>query len=261
MYETLQYTTTESIARIAFSRPQHMNTFNDVMARELVDVTEKIKSDSNIRAVLLHGSGHLFMAGGDISFFLNQLDRMPDCVMDIVNQLKTSVMNLMYMQKPVLASVHGSVAGVGMSLMMACDVVLAAQETKFNLAYSGIGISPDGGASYHLPRIVGVKKAMELLMFSDVFDTQTALSLGLINWVTPQSSLILETEKILHRLSQGPTQSYAQIKKLVHQSWETPLESHLLHEGEGFAHCSTTQDFKTGIQAFLKKQKPEFLGK
>lgn len=261
MYETLQYTTTESIARLAFSRPQHMNTFNDVMARELVDVTEKIKSDSTIRAVLLHGSGHLFMAGGDISFFFNQQDHMPGCVMDIVKQLKTSIMNLMYMPKPVLASVHGSVAGVGMSLMMACDMVLAAEDTKFNLAYSGIGLSPDGGASYHLPRIVGVKKAMELLMFSEVFDAHKALFLGLINWVTPQSSLELETEKVLRRLSQGPTQSYAHIKKLIHQSWETPLETHLLNEGESFANCTSTQDFKTGIQAFLKKQKPEFIGK
>src|SRR5262249_9950534 len=152
----------------------------------------------------------------------------------------------------VLACVHGSVAGVGMSFMMAADLVISAENTKFTMAYSGIGASPDGGATFFLPRLVGVKKAMEWILFSDIFDAHTAKAHGLINWVVPASNLIEETDRLLQRLVKGPIQSYTYIKRLINETWQHNLETQLENECQAFATCSATDDFKNGVIAFLK---------
>jgi 2-(1,2-epoxy-1,2-dihydrophenyl)acetyl-CoA isomerase len=261
MYETLLFSVKDSIATITFNRPNSMNTFDKKMGEELRDVTDKVRADASIRALLLNGAGKLFMAGGDINFFHERLDSMPTCVIEIVRALNASIVNLMQMPKPVLASVHGSVAGVGMSLMSACDLVIAAETTKFTMAYSGIGISPDGGASYNLPRLVGTKKAMEWIMLSDVFDARTAQTHGLINFVTTSDNLIEETQRMITRLANGPTQSYSHAKRLVNETWKNTLETQLELEGRSFEICSTTADFKTGVTGFIKRNKPEFIGK
>lgn len=261
MYETLLFSVNENIATISFNRPEAMNSFDHRMANELEMLTEQVANDQSIRAVLLNGAGHLFMAGGDIKFFYDKLDEMPAGVMQIVRTLNASINNLLQMPKPVLASVHGSVAGVGISLMLACDLVIAAENTKFTMAYSGIGISPDGGCSFHLPRLVGTKKTMEWLLFSDIFDANEAKLHGLVNWVVSQNQLVAESNKILQRLANGPTQSYAQIKKLVNHTWKHTLESQLEQEGRAFASCSTTADFKSGVRGFLTKKRVEFIGK
>jgi 2-(1,2-epoxy-1,2-dihydrophenyl)acetyl-CoA isomerase len=261
MPETLLFTVDNNIATLTFNRPTAMNSFDQTMADELEVITEEIRSNSSIRAVLLNGAGQLFMAGGDIRFFYEKLDTMPAGVMKIVRTLNTSIINLMQMPKPILASVHGSVAGVGISLMLACDLVIAAENTKFTLAYSGIGISPDGGASFNLPRLVGTKKAMEWILLSDVFDAKTALNHGLINWVVAPEKLTEETQKILTRLANGPTLSYARAKKLVNENWQNHLENHLEQEAHAFEACSASADFKAGVTSFLKKQRAEFIGK
>lgn len=261
MPSTLFFSIHNNIATISFNRPTAMNSFNQVMADELEAVTEEIRSNASIRAVLLNGAGSLFMAGGDIRFFYDKLESMPAGVMKIVRTLNTSIINLMQMPKPVLASVHGSVAGVGISLMLACDLVIAAENTKFTLAYSGIGITPDGGAAFNLPRLVGTKKAMEWILLSDLFDAQTALNFGLINWMVKPDNLTEETSNILQRLSNGPTQSYARTKKLVNENWQYSLETHLEKEAHAFEATSVTEDFKSGVSQFLKKKPVEFVGK
>lgn len=260
MYETLLFSIKDSIATITFNRPDMMNAFDGRMADELEQVTEQVYLDDSIRAVLLNGSGHLFMAGGDIKFFCDRLGVMPAGVMKIVRTLNASIMNLMHMPKPVLASVHGSVAGVGISLMLACDLVVAAEHTKFTSAYSGIGISPDGGCSFQLPRLAGPKKAMEWLLLSDIFDAVEAKTHGLVNWVVPQDKLAEETQRILTRLTNGPTRSYKQIKKLVNSTWQNTIESQLEQEGRAFETCSATADFKAGVSGFLAKKRVEFKG-
>jgi len=261
MFDTLLFAKDDDIATITFNRPKAMNCFNRAMADELEELTEKVRADASIRAVVLNGAGPLFMAGGDIHFFHENLDVMPAAVMKIVRTLNASILNLTQMPKPVLASVHGSVAGVGVSLMMACDLVIAAEETKFTLAYSGIGITPDGGASFNLPRLVGPKKALEWIFLSDIFDAKTALSHGLINWVVPADKLAEETQRLSKRLAKGPTQSYGRAKLLVNETWRHSLETQLEQEGRAFEACSVTADFKAGVSGFLEKRKPEFMGK
>lgn len=261
MLDTLLFSKTDNIATITFNRPAAMNSFDKKMADELQMVTDQVRADSTIRAVLLNGAGKLFMAGGDLNFFSQNLDSMPSCVMGIVRALNSSIINLMQMPKPVLASVHGSVAGVGLSLMSACDLIIAADNTKFTMAYSGIGISPDGGASYNLPRLAGTKKAMEWILLSDLFDAQTAQIHGLINFVVPSEKLSEETQRLMTRLANGPTQSYIHAKKLVNQTWHNSLEAQLEQEGRSFEACSVSADFRTGVTRFLQKAKPEFAGK
>src|SRR5436190_1731732 len=131
MAETLLFSVENNVATIAFNRTAVMNSFDRKMADELESLTEQVRADNTIRAVLLKGAGQLFMAGGDIQFFYKQLEKMPAGVINMIHTLNTSIINLMQMPKPVLAAVHGSVAGVGMSLMMACDLVIAAENTKF----------------------------------------------------------------------------------------------------------------------------------
>ena len=261
MYETMLFSVTDHIATITFNRPEAMNSFDHRMAGELEILTEQVAADPAIRAVLLNGAGHLFMAGGDIQFFYERLDTMPAGVMKIVRHLNATINNLMQMPKPVLASVHGSVAGVGISLMLACDLVIAADNTKFTTAYSGIGISPDGGCSFQLPRLAGSKKAMEWLLLSEIFDANEAKQYGLINWVVAADELSTQTQHILNRLAKGPTQSYSRIKQLVNQNRQHTLESQLEQEGRAFAACSETDDFKSGVRGFLSKKRVEFIGK
>jgi 2-(1,2-epoxy-1,2-dihydrophenyl)acetyl-CoA isomerase len=258
--KTLLLSIDDHIAHIQFNRPTMMNSFNKDMADDLEKVTEEVRTNPDIRAVILSGAGSLFMAGGDIQFFHESLATMPKIVMKIVRTLNASIINLMQMPKPVIASVHGSVAGVGMSLMMACDLVIAAEDTKFTMAYSGIGISPDGGAAFSLPRLVGPKKALEWILLSDIFDAQTALHFGLINWKVAEEKLSEETLRLAKRLAKGPTQSFACAKKLVNESWQTSLETHLENEGRAFELCSKTIDFNNGVKSFLNKKRPEFVG-
>lgn len=259
--ETIVFSKLGSIATIGFNRPQAMNAFNHIMAQELLVATNEIKADTAIRAVLLSGMGKLFMAGGDIQFFHQHLATMPHGVSDIVENLNQVIHNLMTMPKPVLASVHGSAAGVGVSLMLACDLVMASEDTKFTMAYSGLGISPDGGASFNLPRNVGMKKAMEWLLLPDLFSAAEAKAHGLINWVVPAAELEAATQKCLARLAAGPSFSYAHIKQLLQASLHNTLDAQLELEKEAFIACTTSDDFATGVKSFLQKQKPEFVGK
>lgn len=260
MSNTILFESQGPVATITFNRPDAMNCFNHIMAEELVSIINTVRLDDNIRVVVLKGAGPLFMAGGDIKFFHDHIDEMPLPVNSVVRAVNASIINLMTMPKPVVASVHGSVAGVGVSFMLAADLAIAAEETKFTTAYSGIGACPDGGITYNLPRIVGTRKALELLMLSELFDAKKALEYGIVNQVVPLAQLEETVKKVVLRLANGPTQSLAQIKRLINQP-ESSLPAQLENEGKGFEKCSASKDFKTGTAAFLNKQRPEFIGK
>src|SRR5690606_637186 len=140
------------------------------------------------------------------------------------------------------------------------DLAIAADDAKFTLAYSRLGTSPDGSSSWSLPRVVGLRKAMEIALLSDVFDAEEALRLGVVNKVVPAASLAEETEKLARRLANGPTVAYGEIKKLLRQSHLRSLHDQLAQEGASFVKCSQTEDFSEGVSAFLAKRAPEFTG-
>ncbi len=260
MTNTVLLTIENNIATIAFNRPEQMNTYNDVMSKELLDVVKQVKLDTQVRAVVLRGMGNVFMAGGDLQYFHSNLPTISDCVHTLLHQLTVTIHDLQTMNKPVLAVTHGAVAGVGLSLMLAADLAITAKGTKFTTAYSKLGLTPDGGASYFLPRVVGMKKAMELFFLAEQFDADKALELGLVNWVVPMEELNSEAEKRLAVLANGPTQAYAGIKSLLMQTMSNRLLQQLESEAASFVNCTTTKDFHTGVKAFVKKSVPEFEG-
>ncbi|MCW5589961.1 MAG: enoyl-CoA hydratase/isomerase family protein [Legionellales bacterium] len=261
MTETVTLEINQHIATLTFNRPHVMNAYNDEMAETLACLTTEVRLNPAIRAVCLQGAGKLFMAGGDLTYFQKNLPHIEQTVASLMPQVLTSIENLQRMNKPVIARVHGAVAGIGLSFMLACDLVIAANNTKFTTAYSKIGLSPDGGMSYFLPRLVGEKKAMELFLLGDTFDAATALHYGLINWAVEETSLTEFTQHVLTRLAAGPTQAFAHIKQLVNGNSHYSLSEQLQREATGFATCAKTDDFNQGLKAFLTKQTPQFEGK
>lgn len=261
MTDTVLLSLDKHIATLTLNRPAQMNTFNEEMAEALEEITNQVMLNEEVRVVVLRGAGHLFMAGGDLAFFHENLDKMPNSIVKIMRQLNSSIQALQTMQKPVIASVHGSVAGVGLSFMLAADLVITTDETIFTTAYSNIGLSPDGGATYFLPRHLGIKKAMQLFMLAERFDAKIAKEWGLVNWVVPEKDLSLETDKLAERLAKGPTKAYASLKKLVNQAHETTLSQQLENEIVQFMQCTETQDFQAGVRGFISKKPAEFHGR
>ena len=177
-----------------------------------------------------------------------------------VSTLQPMFLALQRMPKPVIASVQGGAAGAGMSFMMACDLVIASEDAFFKFSYSAIGASPDGSGSYTLPRIVGLRKALEISLMADLFDAQKAESLGLVNWVVPVADLESETLKLAKRLATGPTVGFGCIKDLMYASQNNSLAEQMALEARNFGRCSATEDWIEGITAFSEKRKPVFKG-
>jgi 2-(1,2-epoxy-1,2-dihydrophenyl)acetyl-CoA isomerase len=258
--ETLTYSVADGIAAITLNRPQVMNALDAEMIMRLRAVCEQARDDKTVRAVVLRGNGPAFLAGGDVALFHANLPKLPSMVEKLAGELHHAIVALREAAKPVLASVHGAVAGAGVSLLAAADLAIAAADTKFTLAYSKIATSPDGGSTYFLPRIVGTRKALELMMLSDNFDANKALELGLVNWVVPAAELAAATEKIANRLANGPTIAYGETKALVNRTFERPLTAQLEAEAHAFARCAATHDLAEGVTAFVQKRKPAFKG-
>lgn len=250
----------QGIATLTLNRPQVLNAMDGEMMQQLKPAVEALEKDAAVRAVVLRGAGAAFMAGGDVAVFHQQLAELPELIVRWGTEMHLAFMALRRMGKPVLASVHGAVAGAGFSLMCAADLAIAATDTRFTLAYTNIGASPDGGSTHFLPRLVGYKKAMELIMLPDRFDAEVARHLGLVNWVVPADQLEKETVRIARRLADGPTGAYAQAKRLVNQSFATPMDKQMEEELLAFSHCARGPDLREGVNAFVEKRKPAFKG-
>jgi 2-(1,2-epoxy-1,2-dihydrophenyl)acetyl-CoA isomerase len=260
MSEAVKLSVTGGVATIALNRPHVMNAMDGEMMQQLRPVTEAVEKDPAVRAVVLRGEGAAFMAGGDVAVFHQHLAELPELIVTWGREMHAAFLALRRMGKPVLASVHGAVAGAGFSLMCAADLAIAAADTRFTLAYASIGASPDGGSTYFLPRLVGYKKAMEMIMLPDRFDAETARQNGLVNWVVPNDRLAEETARIAQRLAAGPTRAFAEAKRLVNQSLD-PLDAQMEQELQAFSRCARGADLKEGVTAFVEKRKPAFTGK
>jgi len=250
------------VATLTLNRPDVMNALNVQMTSDLLAAVSAIRTDESIRCVVLRGAGGNFMAGGDVEMFRESLackapgERLvPEEVFDNVN---LSIIGLRSMPQPVIASVEGMVVGYGLSLMNACDLVIAAENSTYASGYSRIGASPDGGGSFFLTRIVGVKRALEMIMLDERYDARQMQVYGLVNRVVPVAELEAETAKVVERLLAGPAVAYAQSKKLVNMALTSSLEEHLAAEEQSFLHCGETSDFAEGVNAFCQKRKAQF---
>lgn len=254
------YSTADGVATITLDRPQVMNALDAEMIVRLREVCEQAARDSHARVVLLRGAGPAFLAGGDVAFFHANLARAPEMVIELAGELHRAILALRRAMKPVVASVHGAVAGAGMSLMAASDFVIAAADTQFTMAYSRIGASPDGGSTFFLPRLIGYQRAMELLLLSETVDAETLRGLGLVNRVVPAPELQAATQVIVARFAAGPTRAFGETKALANRACDSSLEAQLEAEAQAFARCAKTRDFAEGVTAFVEKRPPRFRG-
>lgn len=251
----------EGIASIRFNRPQALNAMDAAMARALRDVVRKVLGTQGVRVIVLSGEGRSFMAGGDLQAFHSDLPNAPATAHQIIDPLNEAVTMLAEAALPVLASVHGAVAGAGLSLAMGADLAIATDDAKFVPAYARVGACQDGGGSWALPRLVGLKRAMEIAMLSETLDAATALQLGIVNRVVPASQLEAETRALAQRLAQGPTQALGHIKRLLRASLQQALRDQLGAERDAFAACASSADFGEGLAAFFEKRPARFLGR
>ncbi|WP_298209518.1 enoyl-CoA hydratase-related protein [Acidovorax sp.] len=246
------------IATLRFNRPDALNAIDVPMAQAFLAAVQTLATDPGVRAVVLCGNGRGFMAGGDLA----TLRAAPvQGAIDILTPLNTALPLLAQMNAPVIAQVHGVAAGAGLSLMMLADYVLAAEGTRFNLAYINLGTSCDVGASWALPRMVGVRKALEIALLGEAFTADDALRLGLVNRVVPAAELQATTTALAQRLAAGPTVAYGAMKRLMRESMDRTLPEQLAAEAQGFVHCAGTQDFRAGVEAFHARGNAAFLGR
>ena len=254
----------EGIATLTFNRPEARNALSLEMRSAMRDALHDLEVDTSVRCVVMKGAGDNFMAGGDIKSFSNLGDAEPDKIRNTlinrIHDLHPIMFAMRRMPKPIVASVEGAAAGAGVSVALAADLVIADEKAFFTLAYCRIGTSPDGSSSFHLPRAVGIKKAMEIALLGDRFTAQEAKDMGMINFVAPAGTLDKETRDLAIRLAEGPTHVYGNTKKLFYASLESEFETQLQMEAEMFSDCAKRNDFQEGIAAFIDKRKPDFKG-
>lgn len=249
-----------AIATLQFNRPDVFNAMNEAMILAFRDAAVQLAADASVRVLVISGAGKAFIAGGDVGLFHRRKDTIAGEVKPLGDALHEGVIALRQAAFPVVAQIHGAVAGAGLSLALSCDFAIASEEAQFSSAYARIGVSPDGGSTYFLPRLVGLKKAAELVMLSDTLKAHDALALGLVNRVVATAELESETRQFAARLAKGPTQAYARAKRLLNQSFNTPIRQQLDDEIAFFAECAATADFKEGVTAFVEKRAPVFTG-
>lgn len=252
------------VAYLTMNRPEARNALSPDMRAAMQQRLQEAELNDEVRCIVLRGAGEHFLAGGDVKSFMAFTELPPEerrlLFINRIHTLNSLMYTLRRLRKPVIASVRGAAAGAGVSLALCCDLVVASEDAFFTLAYSKIASSPDGGASYYLPRLVGTKKAMEIALLGDRFSAQEALNMGLINRVVPTEKLTVSTCELAERLASGPTRAYGNIKALILQASDNSLEQQLQAEAETFGDTVLADDWIEGVTAFNEKRKPNFTG-
>lgn len=256
----------QSLAVVTINRPDAMNALSVRMAEQLSSVMEQLYTDTQVRCVVLKAAGKYFMAGGDIDGFATPIQADDEAALlngvdELIEHAQEAIRWIRYCPKPVIAQVQGGAAGYGVSLLLSCDFAYTTDDAVFTLAYSNLGTSPDGGASFFLPRMAGTRKATELLMLSDRVSGSDAEQLGLVNAAVAPAELDSTVTALVKRCLEGPTVSYGRIKALLNSSSSLSLSDQLASEVQSFKACALSDDFKEGVNAFMAKRPGKFQGR
>jgi 2-(1,2-epoxy-1,2-dihydrophenyl)acetyl-CoA isomerase len=261
-YETVDVNRDGAAVKIALNRPDRMNAWSDGLSQDLLAVLREVAADETVRAVMLTGNGRAFCSGADLK------DGADDAVAGKLDTYTTLtrwyhpiVTTIREMPKPVLTAVNGPAAGAGLSLALAGDLVVAAESAYFMLAFVGIGLVPDGGASLFVPSRVGFARAAEMAMLGERVSAAKAVDWGLINSAWPDAEFAAKAGALLARLAAGPTRSYAGSKRELNHWMYDRMAAHLELEASIQGELAASADFVEGVSAFLQKRPPEFGGK
>ena len=250
------------VLTITMNRPEVINAFNDTMLEELGEAMDAAAQDESVRCVVLTGAGRGFGSGQDLKAFV-QVDRSHgDSKVSVhLQKYHRVVLTIRTMPKPVLAAVHGVAAGISCNIALACDLRIAAEDARFIEAFARIGLVPDGGGGYFLPRLVGMGKALEMVMLAEEVSGLEAERLGLVNKCVPVEEFESATTALAQRLANGPTHAYGLMKELLYKSAESDLQASLQLEGALQDDAIWSVDHREGVTAFLQKRKANYIGR
>jgi 2-(1,2-epoxy-1,2-dihydrophenyl)acetyl-CoA isomerase len=249
------------LARLTLNRPDAANAIDLALAEALADAVAELTEIEGVRAVLLTGAGSRFCGGGDVRSFAAAGAALDAALAAILASLHAAVVNLARLDAPVVAAVQGSAAGAGLALLAGADLVVAGASAKLVMAYTGIGLVPDGGSTWYLPRIIGLRRAIELALTNRVLSADEALSWGLVSAVVPDKDLQADAESVAKELATGPTRAFGAVKRLMRESLELDLEAQLAHESEAMVRAGESDDGREGVAAFTEKRPPQFTGR
>jgi 2-(1,2-epoxy-1,2-dihydrophenyl)acetyl-CoA isomerase len=261
-YKTIIFEEEDGVATITLNRATSFNALNFEMGKELVDAIEKCTKNVQVKVLIITGAGKAFCSGGDLKAVKEWSgDNLGDFFRQLTKFLDRMILDIRMIPKPVIASVNGPAAGGGFSLALACDLRIASDKATFRQAYTSVALVPDGGWTFHLPKIVGLGKVSELIFLDKVISAGEAEKLGLVNQVVPEAKLKETTLEIANQLARGPSLAFARTKALLNRALISSLESQLENERQGIALSGETEDFREALSAFFEKRKPKFQGK
>jgi 2-(1,2-epoxy-1,2-dihydrophenyl)acetyl-CoA isomerase len=259
-FQYLRFDVRDGVARLQINRPASLNSINKQSTSELRAVAGRCADDPSIRVVLMSGAGPGFSSGGDMKAFHAQGEALPEYVQEMATEFHVAMSRFARMDALVIAAVHGAIAGGGMSMALSADLVIAAQSAWFTMAYTAQGLTPDGSSTYFLPRLVGFRRAMELMTTNRVLTAAEAMEWGIVNEVVPDSELTDRAEALAAQLAAGPALAFAGVKKLLHAGWTETLESQMERETRTITGIAHSHDAHEGIDAFVSKRPAKFSG-
>ncbi len=260
-YTTIIVEVDNGLATITLNRPEAGNAMNTTCAAELREVALELSHDPTVRAVLLRANGRLFSGGGDLaSFSAAGPDALPRLVDSMTIDLHAAIARLAKMDAPLVAAVQGAAGGAGMSLVAACDIVVAARSAKFTMGYTKAGLSPDGTSSFFLSRVVGLRRAMDLVLTNRVLTADEAEDWGLVSRVVDDDQIEEAATVLARQLASGPTKAFGIAKRVLYEGAASTLETAMERESAGIAAAALTADAHEGIGAFLAKRSPDYQG-
>ena len=258
-YETLQINVKDNIAYILLNRPERLNSFDIQLGEELYNALKEIHNKQEIRAVVLKGTGKGFCSGGDVKEMYEAKDKQK-FLKDLTKAIHRCVIEMRTMEKPVIAAINGAAFGAGLSLALACDILIAVKEAKFGTAFIGIGLAPGCGTQF-FTKLVGYQKACEYILTSKTFTAEEAQQLGIINKVVETDMLDNTVEEFVSKFKKLPPIAVGKAKMLINKSLDNDMITHLELESKTAAWSAGTEDFSEGVTAFVEKRKPVFKGK
>lgn len=257
-FTKLEYKVEDRVAWITLSSPRNLNAFDEQMDTEVIEALRLCQEDDDVRAVVLRGAGKAFSAGGDIGAMYAGIQKGDADFSGEVFKIAGVSMAIKKLSKPVVAVVHGAVAGAAFNIALACDLCIAADNAAFVQAFVNIGLIPDAGGLFLLSRAVGVNKAMELAMTGHPVSAEEGQHLGFVSQVVAPDALDQAAKKLAAQLTAGPATAYAEMKRLMWEAQFRDMERYVTEEVRGQLHCGDTADFKEGICAFVEKRKPKY---